>query len=60
VTLHDAAYAVNEIHERMKFGVRPKKVYTHHGYAEFADVLKHRRIDACLACPEPQLSLFPA
>src|SRR5687768_4612640 len=38
--------------------VRPKKVYTHHGYREFADVLKHRGIDACLACPDPQLSLF--
>jgi hypothetical protein len=38
--------------------VQPKKVYTHHGYPEFAEVLRRRGIDACLACPDPQLSLF--
>ena len=38
--------------------VRPKKVYTHHGDPEFAELLKSRGIDACLARPDPQLSLF--
>lgn len=38
--------------------VRPKKVYTHHGYREFVDELRKRGIDAELACPDPQLSLF--
>jgi Cft2 family RNA processing exonuclease len=38
--------------------VRPKKVYTHHGYREFVDELKQRGMDAELACPDPQLSLF--
>lgn len=38
--------------------VSPKKVYTHHGYKEFAETLRMRGMDACLACPEKQLSLF--
>src|SRR5688572_3282655 len=38
--------------------VRPRKVYTHHGYRAFADELRTRGIDAEPACPGPQLSLF--
>jgi Cft2 family RNA processing exonuclease len=39
--------------------VRPRKVYTHHGYREFADELKRRGIDAEPARPgERQLALF--
>jgi len=39
--------------------VRPKKVYTHHGYREFVDELKRRGIDAEPARPgEQQLALF--
>ena len=38
--------------------VRPRKVYSHHGYREFADVLKSRGIDAALARPDAQLTLF--
>ncbi len=38
--------------------VRPRKVYTFHGFPEFVDELKKRGIDAELACPDPQLSLF--
>jgi Cft2 family RNA processing exonuclease len=39
--------------------VRPRKVYTHHGYArEFADVLRAKGLDASCARPEPQLWLF--
>ncbi|HEX8914425.1 MAG TPA: MBL fold metallo-hydrolase RNA specificity domain-containing protein [Humisphaera sp.] len=38
--------------------VRPKRVYTHHGYREFVDHLRKRGIDATLARPDAQLSLF--
>jgi len=38
--------------------VAPKKVYTHHGYPEFADTLRARGIDATLARPDPQMLLF--
>lgn len=38
--------------------VRPRKVFTHHGYAEFVDHLRKRNIDAELARPPAQLSLF--
>jgi Cft2 family RNA processing exonuclease len=38
--------------------VRPRKVYTHHGYRAFADELRQRGVDAEPACPDPQLSLF--
>jgi Cft2 family RNA processing exonuclease len=38
--------------------VSPKKVYTHHGYREFAETLRMRGIDASLARPDAQLSLF--
>ena len=38
--------------------VRPRKVYCHHGYREFADVLRARGIDAELARPDEQLQLF--
>ena len=38
--------------------VAPRKVFTHHGYREFADHLRSRGIDAELARPDAQLSLF--
>jgi Cft2 family RNA processing exonuclease len=38
--------------------VQPKKVYTHHGYKEFAETLRKRGIDASLARPEAQMTLF--
>jgi Cft2 family RNA processing exonuclease len=38
--------------------VRPKKVYTHHGYKAFVDELRKRHIDAELARPDEQLMLF--
>lgn len=38
--------------------VQPKKVFTHHGYAAFAETLRARGIDATLARPDPQLRLF--
>jgi Cft2 family RNA processing exonuclease len=38
--------------------VQPKKIFTHHGYPEFVDHLKHRGLNAELARPADQLSLF--
>jgi Cft2 family RNA processing exonuclease len=38
--------------------VQPKKIYTLHGFPEFADILKRRGHDASLAKPDPQMSLF--
>jgi putative mRNA 3-end processing factor len=38
--------------------VRPKKIYSHHGYREFADILRATGFDAELARPDEQLSLF--
>src|SRR4051812_42953433 len=38
--------------------VQPKKIFTHHGYKEFAETLKARGLDATLAKPDEQLSLF--
>ena len=38
--------------------VRPKRIFTHHGYREFADTLRARGHDATLARPDAQLSLF--
>lgn len=38
--------------------VRPKKIYSHHGYKEFADILRARGHDAELARPDEQLRLF--
>ena len=38
--------------------VSPRKVYTHHGYREFAETLRAMGIDAELARPEAQLRLF--
>lgn len=38
--------------------VRPGKIYSHHGFREFADILKAKGLDAELARPEEQLSLF--
>jgi Cft2 family RNA processing exonuclease len=38
--------------------VQPKKIYTHHGYEEFADHLRKRGHDAAIARPQRQLSLF--
>ena len=39
--------------------VRPKKIYSHHGYREFAEILRAKGFDAELARPDEQLSLFP-
>ena len=39
--------------------VRPKKVFTHHGYREFAETLRSRGIDTSVAWNDPQLTLFP-
>ena len=38
--------------------VRPKKIFSHHGYREFADILRSRGHDAELARPDEQLKLF--
>jgi hypothetical protein len=38
--------------------VRPRKVFTHHGYKEFVEGLRKRGIEAELARPDEQLSLF--
>ena len=38
--------------------VGPRRVYTHHGFPEFADELRRRGIDARLARPAAQLELF--
>ena len=38
--------------------VRPRKVFTHHGYKEFVDHLRSRGVDAELARPDAQLMLF--
>jgi Cft2 family RNA processing exonuclease len=38
--------------------VRPRKIYTHHGYKEFADTLRARGHDAELARADEQLQLF--
>lgn len=38
--------------------VRPRKIYSHHGYREFADILRARGHDAELARPDDQLRLF--
>ena len=38
--------------------VRPRKIYSQHGFREFADILKAQGFDAELARPEEQLSLF--
>lgn len=38
--------------------VRPGKIYTHHGYREFVDILRARGHDADLARPDDQLELF--
>ncbi len=38
--------------------VRPRKIFTHHGFPEFVDDLRTRGLDAELARPDPQLCLF--
>jgi Cft2 family RNA processing exonuclease len=38
--------------------VQPKRIYTLHGYPDFADHLRSRGLDARLAKPDPQLGLF--
>lgn len=38
--------------------VKPKKVLSLHGFANFPDILRARGIDAELAKPDPQLKLF--
>jgi putative mRNA 3-end processing factor len=38
--------------------VQPKKIYTHHGYREFAEILRTKGLDAQPDQPDAQLSLF--
>jgi Cft2 family RNA processing exonuclease len=38
--------------------VQPKKIYSHHGFREFAELLRAQGHDAELARPDEQLSLF--
>jgi Cft2 family RNA processing exonuclease len=38
--------------------VQPKKIFSHHGYSEFAEILRAKGFDAELARPDEQLSLF--
>ena len=38
--------------------VHPKKIYSHHGYKEFANILQSRGYDAELARPDEQMRLF--
>ena len=37
--------------------VRPKKIYSHHGYREFAEILKAKGFDAELARPDATLAV---
>jgi len=38
--------------------VKPRKIFTHHGYREFARTLRDMGLDATCAKPDPQLTLF--
>ena len=38
--------------------VRPKKIFTHHGYPAFAEMLRQKGLDASVAEEHPQLELF--
>jgi len=38
--------------------VRPKRIFTHHGYREFADILRRKGLDATVARRDDQLLLF--
>jgi Cft2 family RNA processing exonuclease len=38
--------------------VRPRKIFTHHGYREFADTLQRMGLDAACAKADPQIMLF--
>ena len=38
--------------------VAPRKIYTHHGYREFAETLRGNGLDATCAKPDAQLTLF--
>jgi hypothetical protein len=38
--------------------VQPKKIFTHHGYREFAQTLRAAGHDATVARPDAQLTLF--
>jgi Cft2 family RNA processing exonuclease len=38
--------------------VRPRKIFTHHGYPEFVDTLKSMGLDAELARPDPQMQFW--
>jgi Cft2 family RNA processing exonuclease len=38
--------------------VRPRKIFTHHGYREFAETLRRMGLDATCAKTDPQLTLF--
>jgi Cft2 family RNA processing exonuclease len=39
--------------------VQPKRIFTHHGYEEFAEILRRRGLDARTARPAAQMMLFP-
>ncbi|MDB5319314.1 MAG: Ribonuclease [Phycisphaerales bacterium] len=38
--------------------VQPRKIFTHHGYREFAETLRRKGLDATCAKKDPQLTLF--
>jgi Cft2 family RNA processing exonuclease len=38
--------------------VRPRKIFSHHGYPEFVETLKSMGLDAELARPDPQMQLW--
>lgn len=38
--------------------VRPKKIFTHHGFPEFAETLRMKGLDARTARTDPQMQLF--
>ena len=38
--------------------VQPKKIFTHHGFPEFAETLRAKGLDAKTARTDPQMSLF--
>jgi putative mRNA 3-end processing factor len=38
--------------------VRPSKIFTHHGYREFAETLRGKGLDATCAKKDPQMTLF--
>jgi hypothetical protein len=38
--------------------VQPRRIFTHHGYREFADTLQRMGLDARCAKADPQMMLF--